>query len=240
MARRLVLSGVILAVLVAGLAGIFLMSKSRNFQLFGELVARVETDRPLIALTLDDGPSARFTGEVLAILREKNIPATFFVTGKETEENREQAQAIIAAGHELGNHSWSHRNFTLAGMQTVRDEIERTDAAIRAAGYEREIYFRPPFGKKLVTLPWYLAQNDRKTIMWDIEPESFPDVADDADALTRHVVERARNGSIILMHVMYRSREASRQALPKIIDELQSRGFSFVTVSRLLENQDAR
>ncbi|MGP4749946.1 polysaccharide deacetylase family protein [Agrobacterium pusense] len=228
---------VVLAALAAGLIGVHLFSKSRTTQLFGGIVARVETERPVVALTFDDGPSVRFTPDVLAVLREREVKATFFLTGKETEENLPQARMIVSEGHQVGNHSYTHSNMMLMGSARIRDEIERTDAAIRTAGHKGEIMFRPPYGKKLLGLPWYLYRHDRKTIMWDVEPESYPDIAEDAAALAKHVIEHTKNGSIIIMHVMYRSREASRQALPLIIDGLRQRGFEFVTVSQLLENR---
>ncbi|UNZ49754.1 polysaccharide deacetylase family protein [Agrobacterium tumefaciens] len=232
--KRTVSLFLVLAALAAVLIGVHFFSKSRTTQLFGGVIARVETERPVVALTFDDGPSVRFTPDVLTILRERGVKATFFLTGKETEENLPQARMIVSEGHQLGNHSYTHSNMMFMGPARIREEIERTDAAIRAAGYEGEIMFRPPYGKKLLTLPWYLSRHDRKTIMWDVEPESFPDVADDAAALASHVIEQTRNGSIIIMHVMYRSREVSRQALPLIIDGLRQRGFEFVTVAQLL------
>ncbi|UXS09947.1 polysaccharide deacetylase family protein [Agrobacterium tumefaciens] len=232
--KRTVSLFLVLAGLAAELIGVHFFSKSRTTQLFGGIIARVETERPVVALTFDDGPSVRFTPDVLTILRERGVKATFFLTGKETEENLPQARMIVSEGHQLGNHSYTHSNMMFMGPARIREEIERTDAAIRAAGYEGEIMFRPPYGKKLLTLPWYLSRHDRKTIMWDVEPESFPDVADDAAALASHVIEQTRNGSIIIMHVMYRSREVSRQALPLIIDGLRQRGFEFVTVAQLL------
>lgn len=232
--KRTVSLFLVLAALAAVLIGVHFFSKSRTTQLFGGIIARVETERPVVALTFDDGPSVRFTPDVLTILRERGVKATFFLTGKETEENLPQARMIVSEGHQLGNHSYTHSNMMFMGPARIREEIERTDAAIRAAGYEGEIMFRPPYGKKLLTLPWYLSRHDRKTIMWDVEPESFPDVADDAAALASHVIEQTRNGSIIIMHVMYRSREVSRQALPLIIDGLRQRGFEFVTVAQLL------
>lgn len=232
--KRTVSLFLVLAALAAVLIGVHFFSKSRTTQLFGGIIARVETERPVVALTFDDGPSVRFTPDVLTILRERGVKATFFLTGKETEENLPQARMIVSEGHQLGNHSYTHSNMMFMGPARIREEIERTDAAIRAAGYEGEIMFRPPYGKKLLTLPWYLSRHDRATIMWDVEPESFPDVADDAAALASHVIEQTRNGSIIIMHVMYRSREVSRQALPLIIDGLRQRGFEFVTVAQLL------
>lgn len=235
--KRAVSLFLVLAALATVLVGLHVFSKSRTTQLFGGIIARVETARPMVALTFDDGPSVRFTPDVLAILRERGVKATFFLTGQETEENLPQARMIVSEGHQLGNHSYTHANMMLMGPARIGQEIERTDAAIRTAGYEGEIMFRPPYGKKLLTLPWYLSRHDRKTIMWDVEPESFPDVAKDAAVFAKHVIEQTRNGSIIIMHVMYRSREVSRQALPLIIDGLRQRGFEFVTVSQLLENR---
>lgn len=235
--KRAVSLFLVLAVLATALIGLHLFGKSRTTQLFGEIVARVETERPVVALTFDDGPTAGFTPEVLAILRERGVKATFFLTGKETEENLPQARMIVGEGHQIGNHSYTHSNMMLMGPARIGQEIERTDAAIRAAGYEGEIMFRPPYGKKLLTLPWYLSRHERKTIMWDVEPESFPDVAADTAAFAKHVIEQTKSGSIIIMHVMYGSREISRQALPSIIDGLRQRGFEFVTVSQLLENR---
>lgn len=229
----------IIAALVVLLSvfGLFQLSKARGYQLFGTIVPRVETSEPLVALTLDDGPTLRYTRDVLNLLDEENVKATFFLTGKEIEETPALAADIVRRGHQVANHSFSHSNMTLMGLAKVRDEIETTDRAIRAAGYQGVIYFRPPYGKKLFTLPWYLSQTARTSITWDVEPESYPDIAEDADAIAEYVIKNARSGSIILLHVMYRSREASRQALPKIIDGLRSRGFQFVTVSELMKHQ---
>ncbi|NTE87113.1 polysaccharide deacetylase family protein [Agrobacterium rubi] len=235
--RRVVIFSGILAVLLAVIVSLHVYSNARTTQLFGDIIARVETDKPVVALTFDDGPSARFTKDVLTILNDRDVKATFFLIGQETAENLPQARLIVDAGHEIGNHSYSHSNMAWMGPGSVKDEIERTDAAIRAAGYQDEILFRPPYGKKLVTLPWYLAQNNRKTIMWDVEPESYPEFAGNADAMTRYVIDNAKNGSIIILHVMYRGRDVSRQALPQIIDGLRQRGFGFVTVSDLLKDR---
>lgn len=235
--RRVVIGSGIVAVLLSAIVSLHLYSNARTTQLFGDIIARVETNKPVVALTFDDGPSVRFTTDVLTVLKDRDVKATFFLIGKETAENLPQARLIVDAGHEIGNHSYTHSNMAWMGPGSVKDEIERTDAAIRSAGYQGEILFRPPNGKKLVTLPWYLWQNGRKTIMWDVEPESYPEITANADAMTRYVVDNAKNGSIILLHVMYRSRDVSRQALPQIIDGLRQKGFGFVTVSELLKDR---
>ena len=116
----------------------------------------------------------------------------------------------------------------------VRDEIERTDELIRAAGYRGDIHFRPPYGKRLIILPYYLWVTGRSTICFDVEPESYAEVARDADHIVEHVLDIASPGSIILLHVMARNRSTTREALPRIIDGLLAQGYSFVTVSELL------
>ncbi|NTJ42220.1 polysaccharide deacetylase family protein [Agrobacterium larrymoorei] len=236
MRRYLIAAGTLLFAFAA-LFGIFQLSKARSYQIFGKILPRVETAQPVVALTLDDGPTLRYTRDVLNILDDRDVKATFFLTGREIEETPALAADIVRRGHQIGNHSYSHSDMALMSTDKIRDEIERTDRAIRNADYQGEIYFRPPYGKKLVTLPWYLSRTERTSITWDVEPESYADIAEDADAMEKHVIENARHGSIILLHVMYRSREASRQALPKVIDGLKARGFQFVTVTDLLSRR---
>jgi peptidoglycan/xylan/chitin deacetylase (PgdA/CDA1 family) len=233
MSKWLVLPAALAVVFITAI-GLWQLSKARSFQLFGDIVARIETSAPRVAITFDDGPTADYTEPVLALLAAHDVRATFFVTGREVEENPDEARAIVDAGHELGNHSWSHPDMTLLGPARIAREIERTNEAIRAAGHQGEIFFRPPFGKKLITLPWYLSRNGRTTIMWDIEPETYPEIAQDPDLIAQHVLDNVRPGSIVLLHVMYGSREASRQALPLIFEGLRVQGYEIVTVSELL------
>jgi chitin deacetylase len=190
-----------------------------------------------VALTFDDGPTPLATGEVLSILRHRQVKATFFVTGAELEQHLELGKEIVKEGHELGNHSYSHHRMVLKTPSFISDEIERTDRLIRSAGYEGPIHFRPPYSKKLVFLPYYLSKTNRKTIMCDIEPDSYPEVAADADKIVEYVANRVRPGSIILLHVMYKSREQSLRAVGGIIDRLQGEGYQFRTVAELLSSK---
>lgn len=223
-----------LALLLFAGYGLWKLSAAREFQVFGELVSRVDIEQPVVALTFDDGPSAAYTGWILETLHEQDVRATFFLTGREMEQNPEQARRIAEAGHELGNHSWSHPRFLFVGQARIREEIEKTDAAIRRAGHRGPILFRPPYGKKLFGLPWYLARTGRVSVMWDLEPETYPEVAASAERIAAHVLENVRPGSIVLLHVMYESREESRKAVPLIIDGLRQRGYRFATVTELM------
>lgn len=213
--------------------GAWTVADSRSFQLFGELVDRVETADSVVALTFDDGPAGG-ADSVLAMLAREGVRGTFFFTGAELAERPELAPRFVAAGHELGNHSFSHQRMLLRTPGFIRREIETTDSLIRAAGHSGPIHFRPPYGKKLLGLPWYLARTDRVTVMWDVEPDSYAEVASSAERIVAHVQERVQPGSIIILHVMYPSRGEVLRSVPGIIRSLRGRGYRFVTVSELI------
>jgi peptidoglycan/xylan/chitin deacetylase (PgdA/CDA1 family) len=232
--RRRYKIGITLAALLLILFGAWKLSRARTLQLFGEIVPRVETSEKVIALTFDDGPTPEATDRVLSILGQRKVKATFFLIGAEMERNPDLGRRIASEGHELGNHSFSHSHMVLKTPSFIRDEVERTDQLIRDSGYEGAIHFRPPYCHKLVLLPRYLSKTGRKTITMDIEPDSYPEIAEDSERITNHVIERARPGSIILLHVMYKSREPSLLAVAGIIDGLKEQGYEFKTVSELL------
>ncbi len=118
--------------------------------------------------------------------------------------------------------------------QTVADEVEAADQVIRAAGYTGPITFRPPYGKKLLSAPYYLWRHGRTTVMWDVEPDSVAGIAGDPRALTRYVLDNVRPGSIIELHPWSSAGAATREALPGIIAGLRADGYKLVTVSQLL------
>lgn len=232
MKKRLIFLLAILIVFVLIAVGLFQISKSRTFQFFGEIYPRVETSQKVVALTFDDGPTPEGTDEILKILADEGVKATFFVIGGSVEENPGQLEKIMAAGHEIGNHTYSHERMLLVSPSFVKDEIEKTDALIRQAGYKDEILFRPPYGKKLFTLPYYLSRNNRKSITWDVEPETFFKKTED---IINYTTSNTKNGSIIILHVMYKSGKESMNAVRPIIKALKEKGFEFKTVSELLK-----
>ncbi|MGW5723982.1 polysaccharide deacetylase family protein [Amycolatopsis sp. NPDC003865] len=221
-----------LVVVLAGAGSLFEISKSRTFQFFGKLVDRVETTEKVVALTFDDGPDPAGTHAILDTLKSRQVPATFFLIGRDIAAHPALAHDIAAAGHEIGNHSFSHERMIGVTPAWVADEVEATDALIRTTGYTGEILFRPPNGKKLFALPHYLASHGRTTITWDVEPDS--DGTPDAATVVSATVDRVRPGSIVLLHGMYASRKQTRRAIGPIIDRLAARGYRFVTVSRLI------
>lgn len=221
-----------IAVLLALAAGVFRLSKAPTWQLFGEIVPRVETQRKVVALTFDDGPQSDSVDEILRSLG--NEKATFFVCGAEMHENPGVAEKLVAAGHELGNHSYTHPRFLFKSMGFITQEFEKTDALIRKAGYQGPIYVRAPYCKKLIALPWYFSQANRTHVTFDVEPESDPKIDRDEKAIIAHVLERVRPGSIVLLHPWYRNRAQTRGAVPDIVAGLKQRGYELVTVDELL------
>lgn len=226
--------GILLAIGGLGLLALDQLNRSRTFQVLGDLVARVETQERVVAVTFDDGPTAAYTAPVLDILARHGVRATFFLTGSEVEREPAEVRRILDAGHEIGNHSYSHRRMIFVTPAFVRDELERTDRALRDAGCTGTLHFRPPYARKLFALPYELWRTGRKTIMWDVEPESKHEVEIDEDLIVDDVLAKTRPGSIILLHVMYRTREPTRRALPRILKGLSDRGYRFLTVSELL------
>lgn len=213
--------------------GLLQVSKSRTFQFFGSIVSRVDTEEKVIALTFDDGPES-YTNEILSVLKKKQVKATFYVIGERLQENLEIGKRITDEGHELGNHSYTHQRFLFKSQSFIDSEIQRTNQLIRETGYGGAITFRPPYGKKLFGLPWYLNKHDIETIMVDIEPDTYGTTS---DFFVEYTVANTKAGSIILLHPFCETCGEARKAVPLIIDALKEKGYSFVTVSELLSRR---
>jgi peptidoglycan/xylan/chitin deacetylase (PgdA/CDA1 family) len=218
----------------------FRISRTRRLQLIGNIVTHVETRDSIIALTFDDGPTPRYTDSILSVLERERVRATFYVLGADLQRNPELGRRIVAGGHVLGNHTWSHERMIGRSLSMVRREVEDTDRQIRLAGERGPIYFRAPYSHKFVLLPWYLHRTGRTNVSWNVEPDGSPEIAATADRIVRHVLDEVGPGSIILLHPWYPSREATRQALPGIIRGLRERGYELVTVPELLSRGEAR
>ena len=227
--RAWLIAAVVLAIPVSGVA-LLKISKAECFSLTGQAICRVKTDQPLVALSFDDGPTARGLDAVLPLLSRYRAKGTFFLIGGYVEAPL--VRRIVAGGHEVGNHSFHHDRMIFRTSAFYDEEIRSTDAVLVAAGAPRPQLFRPPFGKKLVGLPLAVERNGKRMIMWDAgdPPDRDPAI------YARKVLEKVRPGSIILIHPMYRANETERRALPLILDGLAKRGFRMVTVSELLRS----
>jgi peptidoglycan/xylan/chitin deacetylase (PgdA/CDA1 family) len=230
----------LLVLVLFSVAGVWRLSSLPDLQVFGEIKSQVSVSEKVVALTFDDGPTPDKTNQILQILAAEQIPATFFLIGREVQQHPQLVRQILAAGHQVGNHSFSHQRMIFKSPAFIAGEIEQTDKLLRDSGVDGVIYFRPPYGKKLLVLPWYLMKHHRVSVTWDVAPENFPKIAKDPQALVDYTVQQTKPGSIILLHVMYDSRQVTMQAVPQIIRQLKAQGYRFVTVHELLKLEQAQ
>lgn len=235
MIKRLLIACAVAALLGVTAWQALVLSRSRTKQLVGELVTRVETADSVIALTFDDGPIPGYTDSVLAVLAEHDVPATFFVVGQGVRLHDDVARRIVAEGHELGNHSLTHRRLLALSPSEMRRQIETTDSLIRAVGHVGEIYVRPPYGNRLLGLPLYLERRDRPLVLWSLEPDTYHGTA---EGMVEYVRSQAHPGAVLLMHVEIPQRAEGRRALPEVIAVLRAQGYRFVLLSELLGRRD--
>ena len=231
MKRKLIFIGLGMLFVFLLLLGTYKLMNSRTYQLFGGLTEQIETNQKLVALTFDDGPTKNVS-QILPLLDKYNAKATFFLIGEEIEKHPEEAKKIVDAGHQIGNHTYSHNRMVFKTPSYIKEEIQKTDQLIQKAGYKGEIDFRPPNGKKLVGLPYYLNKHNRDTITWNIEPDSYYTNASDK---VNYVTENIKPGSIILMHPMYDDTGNELQAIEGVLQALSNEGYTFVTVNKLQE-----
>lgn len=211
------------------------LAETSKFQLFGTLVTQVKTPEKVIALTYDDGPNPPYTSQLLAVLNRFQVKATFFVVGQQVENYGKTAQQIQDQGHELGNHSYSHRPLIMTSKQTLAHEIGRTDRLLQHLGIDRPIHFRAPFGYKRIRLPLMLSQLKKTHVLWNVDPRDYE--ASESHLVVNHVLEHARPGAIVLLHDGGGDRSLTIEATAQLIPKLQAQGYQFKTVSELLALQ---
>ncbi len=188
------------------------------------------TDGRWIALTFDDGPTASHTPRLLQILREKNVKASFFVIGARAEVEPDLMRQMIAEGHVVANHTYSHPNlFCFLGPGRLRDEIRRGQEAITKACGTRPRYFRSPVGLKHPLLSHCLREVGLEYVSWEVK--SFDTLERNAENVARRILRKTTAGDIILLHDIGDERtDRMLKLLPALVDSLRHRGFEFVLV----------
>ncbi len=190
----------------------------------------VHVDGPYVAMTFDDGPSASLTPKLLDLLAAHHMKATFFVVGQNAADHPEILRRAVREGHEIANHSWSHPNLGKMGDDAVRRELQKTDDAIKAAIGARPTLMRPPYGSITARQKsWIHESFGYRIIIWDVDPLDWKRPG--PSAVTHRIVSEARPGSIILAHDIH---PPTIEAMPATFDQLEAKGFKFVTVTELL------
>jgi peptidoglycan/xylan/chitin deacetylase (PgdA/CDA1 family) len=207
-------------------------------KLFERIHWRALTDEPKIAITFDDGPHAVSTPQILGLLDEFKVLATFFLVGKHLEKHPEIAHKMVRAGHEVGNHTFSHSLLYVSTKKRIRDEISRTDTLLRSIDGAEPNFFRPPAGfftKQVLDIAENLGY---RTVVGDVYPRD-PHLPGKEKIVAR-VLQRTVAGSIIILHDGGNTQQVDRsqtlEALSEIIPSLKNKGFEFLTLTNLLEN----
>jgi peptidoglycan/xylan/chitin deacetylase (PgdA/CDA1 family) len=185
-----------------------------------------------IALTFDDGPKPGVTELLVNVLKQENIPATFFVIGRHAAAHPELVKLIADAGFEIENHTYTHANLTLLMRASVERELLKTIAAVQAVTGKRMKYFRPPGGNLSAEVTQTAARWGLTPCMWTVTADSLE--YGNGNQLVEFVLKHAQPGGIIILH---NGRMTTIEALPRIVAGLRQRGFSFATVDQLAQRK---
>ncbi|NLK00333.1 MAG: polysaccharide deacetylase family protein [Clostridia bacterium] len=193
-------------------------------------------DDKRVALTFDDGPDEVACERILAILREHNVPATFFLVGENVVKYPEVVKNIFAEGHVIGSHSWSHHYMDEMSWGSIEREIHDTENAIHGLIGKDVALFRPPYGKLNRAALEFLGQDGYKVINWSSDSLDWK-YPKNGNRIVSNTMRDAGDGAIMLFHSLAGPSKITsgiEAALPRIISSLRSQGYEFVTVDQLL------
>jgi peptidoglycan/xylan/chitin deacetylase (PgdA/CDA1 family) len=208
-----------------------------NSRLFGPVIGRGPQTSPTLYLTFDDGPSSSATPRILETLARFAVPATFFLVGAQVRRSPDLARAVHAAGHEIGNHTETHRKLHLASPRTSADELGRAHQTILDVVGVRPRLFRAPHGYKNPFVARAARDLGYRLVGWTfgVWDSDCPGAA----TIRRRVAARLRPGAIVLLHDgdgydPHGDRSQTAEALSGIITDARERGYQFRPLSELL------
>lgn len=207
--------------------GVFVLSASRGSR--------------KVALTFDDVPDPRFTPQVLNVLKEKKVSATFFAVGTRSTKHPDLVRRIHREGHNLGNHSYSHPAFSKLPLAKVQEQIIRAEKVIEGIVGFKPRLVRPPYGEILPKHLEWAKQRGYIVVNWDVDSSDWRQLS--ADQVFRNVIRSVRPGSVVLMHAgggEGQNLSGTVKALPRIIDWLRAHDYEPVTLTELLAIPEKR
>lgn len=200
---------------------------------YGRVYCRRACDEKRIALTFDDGPHPRYTKEILSILEEYEITATFFMIGVNAERYPEALREIVDSGCEIGNHTYSHSNLKHMSKEEIEKEILQCEEALIKYGGVRPTVFRPPEGMYPPYLGEMMSHLGYNIILWSVDTMDW--AMNPSENIEKTVMKQAKGGEIILMHDYVSGGNTTCRALRRMIPRLLDEGYEFVTISQLIE-----
>ncbi|MCM3652951.1 glycosyltransferase [Metabacillus litoralis] len=193
-----------------------------------------------IVLTFDDGPDPKYTESILEILKQYQVKASFFVIGNKAIQNQDIVERIYRDGHEIGNHTFSHPKTNEVSDKQLKLELNSTQRIIQGITGRTTLLNRSPYGdEEAKYMPSHfqklqdVTQMGYVTVNYDIDSKDWK--LRDSEAIVENVLNQVSSGDIILLHDGGGDRQATIEALPEIIEQLQNKGYKFVTVSDLMD-----
>ncbi|MFW5867355.1 MAG: polysaccharide deacetylase family protein [Armatimonadota bacterium] len=186
---------------------------------------------PRIALTFDDGPSAKYTPELLDLFAEHGGHCTFFTLGALVGGHKQILRRAEAEGHEIAIHSWWHADYTGLSTAGVQADIARCRSALDGVTERPVRWVRPPYGAMNARVRGAINDAGYRIAMWSMDPEDWRNPG--SDAIARHILSRARDGAVVVLHDGGGTRAGPVAAMPRVVPELHQRGFELVTLSEL-------
>ena len=189
-------------------------------------LVRDSVEHPVVALTFDDGPSAKYTPLLLEGLKERGVQATFFIMGKNIQGNEELIRQMQEEGHLIGNHTYNHVQLNKIPRELACEEIQKTNNELYEVTGFYPSYIRPPFGAWQENLELCVTM---LPVFWDVDTLDWK--SKNVNSILKIVQNEVKDGSIILMHDEY---ETSVDAALKVVDMLKKQGYEFVTVDEMI------
>ncbi|MHB8140969.1 MAG: polysaccharide deacetylase family protein [Vulcanimicrobiaceae bacterium] len=216
-------------------------------QLFGKTLVHGPRNQKIVALTFDDGPNPPYTGEILDVLKQDGVHATFFLVGRAVAAYPNVVRREVKLGNAVGNHTWAHQHLDIMTPQQIATSLDRTENAIAAAAGVRPRIMRPPYGKR----DWLVLGEVRRLgytpVMWSV-PLAHDWLYPPPKTIARRILRYVRDGSIIVLHdgnqgrlcaldhlaphVCDRSQDVGATRI--IVSTLKREGYRFVTIPQLL------
>ena len=191
-----------------------------------------DTGNKKIALTFDDGPHPRYTPQILDILAEYGIKATFFEVGENVIYYPDAARRVAAEGHEIGNHTYTHPHIKNLNEAQLSEETSLCERAIMDITGVKPRLFRPPEGVVDTAVKTWATKNGYSVVLWSVDTRDWAGTS--VEEMVKNVDDNVHSGSIILMHDYVSRRSHTIEALKNIIPLLLNKGYEFVTVSELM------
>jgi len=204
----------------------------------GLIASRGAGDKKVVALTFDDGPDDKYTPQIQDILDKNQVKGTFFLVGLLIEKHPAVVKKLVANGHQVAGHGWSHKNLRNLDRDQILSELDQTTLSFRKVLGLEPLMFRPPYGGLSPDVMKEASALGYTSVIWNAD--SLDWYSRSADSILASALVDTKRGSIILMHSAGVNLDATLEALPELIYTLKAQGYTFVTISELLGKSSYR